>query len=509
MKPQIKVFNGILIFLTILMSSNTLFAQRTVSVSPGFGTFGQAIMGDTTITGVRDTNTVYLLSRGGLYILDGTFSPTFPVHIQAAGSGPMPKIIMGLPTGGILPSQSFQIFSSLYLKGVYLSGQGELGGATLRIIRVSANNVKVYVDSCQLDISAQSGFRIESNNVDLRLTNSIVSNIGQMVSPDNGRAVDNRGIPIDSVFIQNCTFYNITSTVYRDGGGTVNNLYYNHNTAVNIGFNGLKIGEAKNAFVSNNIFKNCGFLGALGTSITSATHIISISSYPDNTVTQQAVFKNNNIFLDTNFTNEYAALTQPVLAPVAFDSLSQSYVTKEGFSNTIINEPLKFVKEPALPLLSLSTYWNNPNGTQVDMDTVNQTSFNFSYANTYTSFTESTDGKPLGAVSWFGLNLTGINGKISNNLPSQYELQQNYPNPFNPTTTIQYSLVQPGEIKLEVYNMLGQLVLTLVDKFQAAGTHSAVWNGSNNYGQKVASGIYFYQLTAGNFVTVKKMIMLK
>lgn len=509
MRLQNRIIKRILFFIMILIAANNLFAQRTVLVTPGFGTFGQTIMGDTTSAGVRDTNTVYLLSRGGLYILDGTFSPTFPLHIQATGVGPMPRIIVGLPTGGILPSQAFQIFSSLYLKGIYLSGQGELGGSTLRIIRVSANNIKVYVDSCQLDISSQSAFRIESNNVDLRLTNSIVSNIGQMVSPDNGRAVDNRGIPIDSVYIQNCTFYNITSTVYRDGGGTVNSLYYNHNTAVNIGYNGLKIGEAKNALVSNNIFKNCGFLGAIGTSIASATHVISLSSYPDVTVTQQAMFKNNNIFIDTNIVKEYATLSQPVLAPVSFDSLSQSYVTNGGFANTNIIEPLVFLKEPALPLLTLSTFYNNPTGTQVDMDTANQANFNFSYAKTYTSYNEATDGKPLGAISWFGLSLTGINNKISSDLPSQYELQQNYPNPFNPTTTIQYSLVKPGEIKLEVYNMLGQLVLTLVDKFQAAGTHSAVWNGSNNYGQKVASGIYFYQLTAGNFVTVKKMIMLK
>ena len=505
MRLKNKTLVWFLFSVMIAIAAENIFAQRTVNVPPGFGTFGSTIMGDTTSTGIRDTTTIYLLSRGSLYILDGTFSPTFPVHIQASGTGAMPRIIMGLPTGGNPPSQAFQIFNSLYLKGIYLSGQVELGGSVLRIIRVSANNIKVYVDSCQLDVSSQSAFRIESNNVDLRLTNSIVSNIGQMVSPDNGRAVDNRGIPLDSVYIQNCTFYNITSSLYRDGGGTVNNLYYNHNTAVNIGYNGLKIGEAKYAFVSNNIFKDCGFLGQTGT----VTHIISLSSYPDPTVTQQAVFRNNNFFIDTSIINLYPTLLQTVLAPVTFDSLSQSYVTNSGFANTNINEALNFMKEPALPLQTIKTFYNTPSGTQVDMDTVGQANFDFSYANTYKSYTGSTDGKPLGAVSWFGLMLTGIKENQANNVPAKYELDQNYPNPFNPTTNIQYTLPQQGEVSLNIYNLLGQMVRSLVNNVQSAGTHSVTWDGANQSGQMVTSGIYFYRLSAGNFVSVKKMIMLK
>lgn len=509
MKLRNNTLIGLLFCVMVVIGSQNVFAQRTVVVQAGFGTFGSTIMGDTTASGSRDTNTVYLLSRDSLYILDGTFSPTFPVHIQATGIGPMPRIIVGLPTGGVLPSQAFQIFSSLYLKGIYLSGQGELGGSVLRIIRVSANGVKVYVDSCQLDISSQSAFRIESNNVDLRLTNSIVSNIGQMVSPDNGRAIDNRGIPIDSAYIQNCTFYNITSSVYRDGGGTVSNFYYNHNTAVNIGFNGIKIGEGGNVLVSNNIFKDCGFLGGSGT----ATHVISLSSYPDLSVTQQAVFKNNEFYVDPNIVSLYPTLNpipkQEILAPVSFDSLSQTYVTNGGFTNSNINEALNFNKEPALPIQTITTYWNNPSGTQVDMDTVGQANFDFSYANTYKSYTASTDGKPLGAVSWFGLMLTGIKGNLANTIPSKYELDQNYPNPFNPTTNIQYVIREQGEVSLNIYNLLGQLVRSLVNNVQSAGTHSVTWDGANQAGKQLTSGIYFYKLTAGNFVSVKKMIMLK
>lgn len=504
MKYIDKTFLWMILGFNMMIASQEVYAQRTVTILPGFGTFGTTIMGDTTSSGVRDTNTIYLLNRGGLYILDGTFSPTFPVHLQATGSGPMPKIIMGLPTGGILPSQAFQIFNSLYMKGIDLSGQGELGGSVLRIIRVSANEVKVYIDSCILEVSGQSGLRIESNNVDLRLTNSMVSNVGTMVDPANGRVIDNRGIPLDSVLVQNCTFYNITSTVYRDGGGTVNSLIYNHNTAVNIGFNGLKLGEAKYALISNNIFKDCGFLGAVGT----ATTIVSISNYPDNTVTQEEIIKNNNFFLDPSIFTVYPTLNS-VIAPSTFDSLSNAFVTKGGYSSTNISEQINFTKEPALPIQTLKTYWNNPSGTQVEMDTVNQANFNFSYSNSYQSYSASTDGLPLGAVSWFGMNVTGVKSNYTENIPLQYNLQQNFPNPFNPSTTIQYNLAKEEPVKLRVYNIFGQLVKTLVDNSQSAGLHSVIWDGSNNAGQKVSSGIYFYQLTAGNFVSVKKMIMLK
>ncbi len=505
MKIATRSFMRLLLSLAVMLSAQNLFAQRTVTITPGFGTFGSTIMGDTTSNGTRDTNTVYLLSRGGLYILDGTFSPTFPVHIEATGSGSMPKIIVGLPTGGILPNQAFQIFSSLYMKGIDLSGQGELGGAVLRIIRVSANDIKVYVDSCQLEISAQSAFRVESNNVDMRLTNTTFCNIGQMVSPDNGRAVDNRGIPLDSVYIQNCTFYNITSTVYRDGGGTVNYFYYNHNTAVNIGFNGLKLGEAKYSYVTNNVFKDCGFLGAIGT----PTHVISLSPYPDQSVTQKATFMYNEYFVDPSIISLYPTLTQPVLAPVFFDTLSQSYVTNSGLASTIINEALNFKKEPGLPIQTITTYYNNPTGVQVDMDTAGQASFDFSYSNTYKSYTASTDGKPLGAVSWFGMTVTGINKSETNTLPSDYNLEQNYPNPFNPTTNIQYQIPVQSEVSINIYDMLGRLVKTLINGVESKGIHTVAWDGSNNLNQKVSSGIYFYKLSTGNFVSIKKMIMLK
>jgi hypothetical protein len=90
-------------------------------------------------------------------------------------------------------------------------------------------------------------------------------------------------------------------------------------------------------------------------------------------------------------------------------------------------------------------------------------------------------------------------------------LDDNYPNPFNPTTTIKYSIAERGQVSLKIYNAAGQLVRTLIDEEQAPvqGGFSKVWNGMNEQGQPVASGVYFYQLTAKNFSQTKKMVLLK
>jgi len=90
-------------------------------------------------------------------------------------------------------------------------------------------------------------------------------------------------------------------------------------------------------------------------------------------------------------------------------------------------------------------------------------------------------------------------------------LDDNYPNPFNPTTTIKYSIAEHGQVTLKIYNAAGQLVRTLIDEEQAPvqGGFSKVWNGMNEQGQPVASGVYFYQLTAKNFSQTKKMVLLK
>jgi hypothetical protein len=84
-----------------------------------------------------------------------------------------------------------------------------------------------------------------------------------------------------------------------------------------------------------------------------------------------------------------------------------------------------------------------------------------------------------------------------------------YPNPFNPTTTISFSIKEKAPVELVIYNILGQKVRTLVNQPLEPGEHSIVWNGTDNKGRSVASGIYFYRMKAGNYSETKKMVLKK
>ena len=94
-------------------------------------------------------------------------------------------------------------------------------------------------------------------------------------------------------------------------------------------------------------------------------------------------------------------------------------------------------------------------------------------------------------------------------IPADYNLFQNYPNPFNPSTTIRYSIVEPGNVSIKIYDILGREIKTLVNQVKIAGTYSSTWNGDNNFGNKVSSGIYLYRMEAGLFIETRKMIFLK
>lgn len=124
--------------------------------------------------------------------------------------------------------------------------------------------------------------------------------------------------------------------------------------------------------------------------------------------------------------------------------------------------------------------------------------FNSSAGDAIQDFTHNTN---FTDIQW--PNTTSVN-EIMINGAGDYHLQQNYPNPFNPATRIRYTVARSSKVVMKVFNVLGNDVETLVDEVKPAGTYELTWNPAN-----LPSGIYFYQLNAGNFVETKKMILLK
>jgi subtilisin family serine protease len=103
---------------------------------------------------------------------------------------------------------------------------------------------------------------------------------------------------------------------------------------------------------------------------------------------------------------------------------------------------------------------------------------------------------------------TGIT-KTENELPREFRLEDNYPNPFNAGTKIRFALPQDANVKLAIYNTLGQEIRSLTDQALAAGVHTLVWDGLNNEGTAAPSGIYFYRMSSDDFTAVKKLTMIK
>ena len=116
--------------------------------------------------------------------------------------------------------------------------------------------------------------------------------------------------------------------------------------------------------------------------------------------------------------------------------------------------------------------------------------------------TGATDGSVIGDPNWWGIALA-VKDKPTG-VPATFSLSQNYPNPFNPSTKIDFSIPVGAQVQLKVYNVLGQEVATLVNETMKSGSHTVTFDAS-----KLASGVYLYKITAGSFVSTRKMVLLK
>ena len=177
-----------------------------------------------------------------------------------------------------------------------------------------------------------------------------------------------------------------------------------------------------------------------------------------------------------------------------------------------------------------STYWNsldtsnaipNPNPYTFINDTLTIDIF---FGNTWQRFaTFECDGyvvslgdSSFGEWSWHrvGFNTSecenqDLSSSHINNTPGKFRLNQNYPNPFNPITTLKYDLSQDAFVDLTIYDMLGNIVSTIVSKNQNSGSKSVQWDSTNDQGELVSAGVYLYKIQVGNHSRTKKMILLK
>ena len=102
---------------------------------------------------------------------------------------------------------------------------------------------------------------------------------------------------------------------------------------------------------------------------------------------------------------------------------------------------------------------------------------------------------------------TGVDDGVPDELPIDFKLNQNYPNPFNPNTTVEYSVPTRVHVSIDVFNIAGQKVRTLVNQSKPAGTYRVIWDGRNDAGTTVATGVYLYRIQTGDHIETKKMLL--
>lgn len=514
MAKSYKFLIPLCLILLIGLTNNVQSQVRIVDVPGGVGTLNDAIDGDTTATGERvDLNTIYRLERDGIYLLNGAIdNDGYPLTIEAAeGDGARPKLIPAVPTGGD-SDRPFRPEGNLTLKGLYVTDEDELGAFNTRMIRVSAEGLTIIIDDCHLDKDGQSCFRLDDDGTKLFITNSIISNIGLPYNPNNGRVVDDRGNDIDTLVMHDNTFYNISSRVLRDGGGYINYADVVHNTYFNIGQFVMSFGEIIELNFRDNLVINGGFYGrntneVEGNSLAAANaQWFQLKDLGQDLLdagnVQDVNFSNNNFYLDPAYSAVYPDSVEAI--PV-LDSLTAVWVELNGSGATNIEEAVTFTNVPAVQTEIITNFWVDP-ATAPAWDLTNLP-FDFEYPTSAASYTASSEGLPLGALTWFD----GVSGVEDGSevIPSSFALYANYPNPFNPTTNISYTIPEQGQVRLTIYNMLGQVVTTLVNEVQNSGTYELTWNGKSEAGINVSTGVYIYQLSTSNFIATRKMMLLK
>ncbi len=551
----------------LLLSSLTLtFGQHIMFLTKPTGVtyLDDIINADTTASGARkDTLRVYELQRGGTWFWHSTIvNAGWKLDIEAAdtGSGGKP-IIYGTEATGTTaaPYDWVDVQGDVTIKNLIISGYFDLDtsafntyGGPFILFRCATPGPRMEFDGNVFSNVGQAVASAFAAVPTIIFRDNIFANMGlpPLVDVGNGRAVDCRNVSIDSlVFINNTYMYGYDRVVRHIASvGRLNHFIFDHNTVYeNGGRYGLIALGAVGAQVqiTNNLLVDPM---AFGADTASQRHwdFQEMNEFDANGYVKMAWIYNSPAASDTlpgqsatnwNISDNYYYITPQIQAVwntianegwmpnigmgrILTDSIkakvdtTQAFFKLNNFSFTNVPAPMTapvlWATEPA----SLGgTGSNSSGGTYTPYDKrltlYYADTMNCTYSTSSPAYTGANGGFPAGDLNWYPdkkaawEQLTDVK-TINSNIPSKYTLEQNYPNPFNPSTDITFTLAKQENVSLVVYNIIGQEVVRLVSGPMNAGSHVVKFNAAN-----LTSGVYLYRLKAGNFVSVKKMILLK
>ena len=421
------------LFFLFLFAAFYANGQSEMIIEPGApGVINAAIEADTIAGGDRaDPNRVYVLRRGFPYVLTGTIEfRDFHLRIKAeAGEGARPFIIVD--SGGEPVSQIFRTRgdASLTLDGLHISGRDILGAYNSRIVRINSDDAQININDCIMEEAGQAGIRVQGDNPRIYVTNSIWRNMGRPFNPDNGRMIDNRGVPIDTLWMENSVVYNVTSRVYRSSSsGEVANAIFNQNTIWGSGQHGIDLRGLTNLQFTNNIYYNGVFLGRDEEdqdTLEDARFWIQTDLDTFDTTVNNILISNNNFHTDQEIIDAFPQSDPDGDVRISIEDFKlglilQAAIEANGTGDTNIDEDLEFADEPIIPLqFIMASVQDTSSGSEIpaanpwdlsdltvdtDLSAIGTGDFNryrqvhnFTYPETAASFTAGTEGQPIGA----------------------------------------------------------------------------------------------------------------
>jgi hypothetical protein len=454
---------------------------------------------------------------------------------------------------------------NLELKNLIISGYFEIIDTNLNNLQGALINVptagagaNIRIDSCILTNTNGNHIRTDGATNLVIIRNSVFANMGYLGRSNlgAGKGIDLRDASSDTVIFEHNTFVNWQDRVIRHynfsnphaGTGPINYLRVRHNTFVN--------GMSYHGFMS---------LGSMGPRalITDNLLIDPFSLGNDTDATRQAEFVNNLeqdpfggprmawIFTTPNDTTQWTIARNYYVISAAgqsfFDSASilpivaNPPLTKGSPLTYHINGRLGADSVNAFTQISLALnnipalmtrmnkWYRSPSGGNKTKNTPNaliwnrafdfdrrgwrywSDTLNCAYSTASPAYTGGQFGYPVGSLMWFPSRYndwrndprTGV-APSPGGVPEVFRLDQNYPNPFNPETRITYGLPSFSKVRLEVFDLLGRKVATLVDETQVAGEHEVTFSGAS-----LATGMYLYRLSTPGYMVTKKMMFVK
>lgn len=536
------------------------YSENQLSVS-------DQIFADTLEGGLIPEGRIYELQSGQVYLNDAEIQIRGGRHLHLrASSSDERAILYQFPSGTgdnpqNPPGHVARIFDGhLTVEGLAITGYYEPGfeddeteydqlytvqGGLFRNDSDGANFV--MKNNIFSNVAGQI-LRVNTDAHLIHFEDNILANLGALSTSNfgAGKGIDLRESVIDSLILRNNTFVNYQDRPIRhynfgnptEGTGDIIYGEINHNTFVNgMGFHGvLSLGNmGDKMIISNNLFVDAFAAGEDSTDETRSAEWGNVGEEYENGNNRMSwVFGAPNADVEYMISNNFYAVSTE----------GQAWLDKHD--EITVGEPLSnFLREqlgdaadaaftmidaPAMTnipdlMIGLMDYYvdvaektkDTPNDVWDpavhDMDrrpiTYYVNDFDASYSTDSDAYSGAEDGFPAGDLNWFpdqkaDWMSTSVE-PVDAELPTEISLKQNYPNPFNPTTNIQYEIANGANVQIDVFDILGQKVATLVNnRYQQAGTYNINFDASN-----LSSGMYFYVLKAGDFTQTKKMTLIK